>query len=71
MPEQPMLFLEFHGTQAGVAEQSERFGDIAREFGGGPFEWSKAAEDRTRLWQIRSTSASASTVAIGGRADQD
>ena len=53
MPEQPMLLLEFHGTQAGVAEQSERFGDIAREFGGGPFEWSNEPEERTRLWQIR------------------
>ena len=39
LPETPMLFLEFHGTEAGVAEQSERFGEIAGEFGGGPFEW--------------------------------
>src|ERR1700729_2843332 len=35
LPETPMLFLEFHGTAAGVAEQSERFAEIAREFGGG------------------------------------
>jgi D-lactate dehydrogenase (cytochrome) len=53
LPEQPMLFLEFHGTQAGVAEQSLRFGEIVREFGGGPFEWSKEPEDRTRLWKMR------------------
>ena len=51
--EQPMLFLEFHGSAAGVAEQSERFGEIARELGGGPFEWATRAEDRTRLWQAR------------------
>ena len=39
LPETPMLFLEFHGTEAGVAEQSQRFGEIAQEFGGGPFDW--------------------------------
>ena len=53
LPETPMLFLEFHGTEAGVAEQSERFGEIAQEFGGGPFDWATQAEDRTRLWQAR------------------
>jgi D-lactate dehydrogenase (cytochrome) len=53
LPETPMLFVEFHGTEAGVKEQSERFGEIAAEFGGGPFEWATRAEDRTRLWQAR------------------
>src|SRR6202051_4227140 len=53
LPETPMLFLEFHGTEASVAEQSERFGDIAKELGGGPFDWATRAEDRTRLWQGR------------------
>jgi D-lactate dehydrogenase (cytochrome) len=53
LPEVPMLFLEFHGTEAGVAEQSQRFGEIAQEYGGGPFEWATKAEDRTRLWQAR------------------
>jgi D-lactate dehydrogenase (cytochrome) len=53
LPEQPMLFLEFHGSAASVAEQSERFAEIAGEFGGGPFEWTARAEDRTRLWQAR------------------
>ncbi|HKH95466.1 MAG TPA: FAD-linked oxidase C-terminal domain-containing protein [Beijerinckiaceae bacterium] len=53
LPEVPMLFLEFHGTEASVAEQSQRFGEIATEYGGGPFEWATKAEDRTRLWQAR------------------
>ena len=51
--ETPTLFLEFHGTEAGVAEQSQRFGEIAAEFGGGPFEWTTKPEDRTKLWQAR------------------
>ncbi len=53
LPETPMLFVEFHGTVAGVAEQSERFAEIAREFGGGSFEWATRPEDRTRLWEAR------------------
>jgi D-lactate dehydrogenase (cytochrome) len=53
LPEKPLLLLEFHGTDAGVKEQAERFGDIAAEYGGGPFDWATKAEDRTRLWQAR------------------
>jgi D-lactate dehydrogenase (cytochrome) len=53
LPEQPMLFLEFHGSDAGVADQAKRFGEIAADFGSGGFEWAKAPEDRTRLWQAR------------------
>jgi D-lactate dehydrogenase (cytochrome) len=53
LPEVPVLFLEFHGTPAGVAEQGQRFGEIARELGGGPFESATRAEDRSRLWQAR------------------
>jgi D-lactate dehydrogenase (cytochrome) len=53
LPETPMLFLEFHGTDASVAEQSQRFGEIAAELGGGPFDWATKAEDRSRLWQAR------------------
>jgi D-lactate dehydrogenase (cytochrome) len=49
----PLLFLEFHGSEASVAEQSQRFGEIAAELGGGPFEWATKAEDRSRLWQAR------------------
>jgi len=53
LPETPMLFLEFHGTAAGVAEQSERFGEIAADLGGGPFAWTTNTEERSKLWQAR------------------
>src|SRR6202158_2642649 len=53
LPETPMLFLEFHGSEASVAEQSQRFGEIARELGGGPFEGATKGEERSRLWQAR------------------
>jgi len=53
LPEVPMLFVEFHGSPAGVAEQAERFGEIARDLAGGPFEWATKPEDRSRLWQAR------------------
>lgn len=53
LEEKPMLFVEFHGTEASVAEQAERFGEIAADLGGGPFEWATKPEDRTRLWQAR------------------
>ena len=53
LPEVPLLFVEFHGSAAGVKEQSEQFGEIAAEFGGGPFEWTARTEERTRLWQAR------------------
>ena len=53
LPEQPMLFVEFHGSEPGVADQATRFGEIASDFGSGGFEWAKAPEDRTRLWQAR------------------
>jgi D-lactate dehydrogenase (cytochrome) len=53
LPESPLLLVEFHGTEAGVEEQAERFGDIAAEFGGGPFEWATKPEERSKLWQAR------------------
>jgi len=53
LAETPTLFVEFHGTQAGVREQSDLFGEIARECGGGDFVWATQAEERTRLWSAR------------------
>ena len=52
-PVAPTLFFEFHGSQAGVAEQVETVRAVADEFGGGDFAWATRAEDRNRLWQAR------------------
>jgi len=51
--ETPTLFFEFHGTDAGVAEQAEFAQAIAADHGGLGFEWASAAEDRSRLWHAR------------------
>ena len=53
MPLRPQLLVEFHGSPAGVAEQAERFGEIAAEFGSDGFQWARAQEDRNRLWKMR------------------
>lgn len=53
LKEQPTLFLEFHGTPTGVAEQAEAVQEIARTLGGHDFEWAVAPEDRARLWDAR------------------
>ena len=56
----PTLFLEFHGSEAGAAEQAENVQAIAAEHGGGDFQWTAQAEDRSRLWQARHDAAYAS-----------
>ena len=53
LPEVPMLFVEFNGSPSSVAEQTEAFGAIAEDLGGGPFEWASQPEARSRLWQAR------------------
>ncbi|MBT7615012.1 MAG: FAD-linked oxidase C-terminal domain-containing protein [Alphaproteobacteria bacterium] len=59
-PVAPTLFLEFHGTQAGVAEQAELVGGICSEFGAGDFRWTSNHEERNKLWQARHDAAWAS-----------
>ena len=53
LPETPLLLLEFHGSEAGVAEQAEAFGQLAAEHGGEGFEATATLEERNRLWQAR------------------
>lgn len=49
------LFFEFHGSEAGVAEQAQVVQGIASDFGGADFQWATHPEDRTRLWNARHT----------------
>jgi len=53
LPVTPTLFVEFHGSESSVKEQSVAFGEIARECGGGEFAWATRPEERNRLWQAR------------------
>ncbi|WP_071675354.1 FAD-binding oxidoreductase [Nioella nitratireducens] len=53
LPEQPLLLLEFHGSENSVKEQAQTFGDIAEEFGSEGFTFTTREEDRKKLWQAR------------------
>lgn len=53
LPPNPQLLIEFHGAPAAVAEEVERFGEIARDHGSEGFQWASATEDRARLWKMR------------------
>ncbi|MDH6232239.1 D-lactate dehydrogenase (cytochrome) [Mesorhizobium soli] len=53
LPEAPLLLAEFHGGPNAVAEQSQAFGEIAREFGATGLDWTVDPEERARLWKAR------------------
>lgn len=53
LPEEPLLLLEFHGSEASVLEQAEMFGEIAQEHGGGGYTSTTSTEERNKLWQAR------------------
>jgi D-lactate dehydrogenase (cytochrome) len=53
LPVAPTLWLEFHGTEASVAEQAKMVQKIASEHGGTDFSWANRPEDRDKLWRAR------------------
>lgn len=53
LPEVTTLFFEFHGSEAGVAEQVATVEAVAAANGGGAFSWSNRPEERARLWKAR------------------
>lgn len=56
-PIKPTLFLEFHGTEAGVKEQAAMVAELAEENSGGKFQWSDKEEDKNKLWRARHDAA--------------
>ena len=53
LPERSMLFLEFHGSQAAIAEDLAMVRAIGTECGGGELRTANATEDRNALWKAR------------------
>jgi D-lactate dehydrogenase (cytochrome) len=53
LPVAPTLWLEFHGTEAGVAEQANMVQLIASEHGGADFSWTTNLENHDKLWRAR------------------
>jgi D-lactate dehydrogenase (cytochrome) len=47
------LFLEFHGTAAGVQEQAESVEAITSAHGGSGFRWATDPAERAKLWKAR------------------
>ncbi|MDH3712279.1 MAG: FAD-binding protein [Gammaproteobacteria bacterium] len=62
----PTLFLEFHGSEASVAEQAQTVGEIAAGEGGKDFAWTTNTEERNKLWQARHDAAYANKAARPG-----
>ena len=53
LPEQPTLFLEFHGTADSIDSQTARAEEIARSYGGANFQRASEQSERARLWKAR------------------
>jgi D-lactate dehydrogenase (cytochrome) len=67
LPIASTLWLEFHGTEASVAEQAEMVQAIASDFGGNDFTWTTLPEDRKKLWQARHDAAYANKLLAPGK----
>jgi D-lactate dehydrogenase (cytochrome) len=52
-PPTATLFLEFHGSPAGVEEQAAQVAAIAEGNDGAAFRWARRPEERNALWQAR------------------
>ena len=67
LPEEPHLFLEFHGAPASVAEQMASFEEIAQDSGARGWKAATTTEDRNALWAMRHNAHYASAALGQGR----
>jgi D-lactate dehydrogenase (cytochrome) len=66
LPEQPTLFIELHGSSAGVEEQLDTIQAIGSQLGGGTLARAVETEARTRLWKARHQALPAARALVPG-----
>ena len=67
LPEQPLLLMEFHGSDGDVAAQATLAQEIAAGLDGEAFAWARTPEERHRLWTARHQAYFAAIHAHPGR----
>ena len=58
----PTLWMEFHGSENSVKEQSELVQNIIQEYEGSSFKWTSKLEDYNKLWKARHNAAYAAAA---------
>lgn len=53
LPERPLLFIEFNGTEASVAEQFQRAAEVVAAHGADGLEWAFDEQQRAAIWKAR------------------
>jgi D-lactate dehydrogenase (cytochrome) len=66
LPERPMLFLEFHGSEASVNDQLALVRLIGEGNGGGVLNFAQASEHRSTLWKARHQALWAAKAMVPG-----
>jgi D-lactate dehydrogenase (cytochrome) len=62
----PTLFLEFHGSESAIKEQSETVEQISQEFGSAEFKRAMDLSERNKLWKARHDAYWASNALVPG-----
>lgn len=64
--ERPTLFLEFHGSEAGVRDQLDLVRTIGSSCGGGTLDFASDTDSRNRLWRARHQMLWATRAMVAG-----